>query len=349
MNWTLSYLLFFLLSALWALQFKTAIYVVVVHLLPIIIMAFATITFIKKNQRVNDVLFIIYIVALLMLFYLVTHVEDLVGVRLSKSLNEEGEDLVWNSNGVGINLCFALFAGFILFFHQKRHLFIRLFYIITAIIMIIAVLLTGSRKSLLILLMPVLIFLYIKQKKHFVIILLCLPIIGFLVYYLIMNVDIFYEVMGSRIEEMIAILSDDTTGSEDDSRIILIEFGLNNFLDNPLLGVGIDNFRLLSEQIFPGKNFYAHNNYVELLVDVGIIGLFIYYRAYIYIYSKLRNHSDMLSIWGIAFLFILLFLGFVEVLYYEPLEQLIICILFCIVEFNKNKILLLDGERDKNC
>lgn len=347
-KWTLVYLSFFLLSSLWALSSKLALYVIFVNILPILLITFSTISFIKKNQRINEVLFIIYIVALLMLIYLATHIDEfLIGVRLSTSLNEEGDQPMWNSNGVGINLCFAIFAGFILFINQNRCFLIRIIYCMTAIIMVGAIILTGSRKSLLILLMPVFYFLYKKQKKHFLLMLILTPLVAVLIYEIIMHVEVFYEAVGTRIEDMIAIMTDDTSGNEDTSRVTLIEFGLNKFLDNPILGVGINNFRFLSEEIYPGKNFYAHNNYVELLVDVGIIGFFVYYRAYLYLYSRLKSYTDTISMWCKVFLFVLLFLGFVEVLYYEPLEQLFFCLLFCIVEFNENKI-LLNGKRIEN-
>ena len=60
-KWTLSYLSFFLISALWALKAKFVIYIIVVNILPILIMVFATTTYIKRNQSINVVLFVIYI------------------------------------------------------------------------------------------------------------------------------------------------------------------------------------------------------------------------------------------------------------------------------------------------
>lgn len=346
-NWSLVYISFFLLSSLWALKMNVALFVVIVQILPILLMAFATITYVKNNQNINDILFVIYIVALFMLLYLALHIEEfIIGVRLGDSLNEEGaEGPKWNSNGVGISLCFAIFSGFILFVNQRRHLLLRVLYYATASLMIVAILLTGSRKSLLILLMPIFYFLYKKQKRHFLLLLLLTPLIAWFVYELIMNVEVFYETIGKRIEEMIAIMSNDTTGNEDTSRTILIEFGLNKFVENPILGVGINNFRVLSDVIFPGKNFYAHNNYIEMLVDVGIVGFIIYYSSYIYIYTRLRKSSSILSDWAKIFLFVMLFLGFFEVLYYEPLEQLMFCLIFCILDLEKR----LYGKKIKNC
>ena len=345
-KWTLAYISFFLLSSLWALKAKLSLYIVLVELSPIVLLSFATITYVKKNRSINGILFVIYIVSLIMIGYLLTHIEEfLIGVRIGDSLNEKGEDAIWNSNSIGVGLCFAIFSGYILFVNQRRRFVVRTCYYASAVVMMVAILLTGSRKSLLILLMPILYFLYKKQKKHFLLLIILAPIICLLLYELIMNVEIFYEAIGTRIEDMIAILSDDTTGDEDNSRIQLINLGIEKFFDNPILGVGANNFRVLSETIYPGRNFYAHNNYIELLVDVGIIGFLVYYSAYYYLFLNLKDSQDPLSLWAKLFLYILLFLGFVEVLYYEPLEQLIFATIFCVVDSNKTKINLLDGSK----
>ena len=109
--------------------------------------------------------------------------------------------------------------------------------------------------------------------------------------------------------DMWSVLTNDTSGEEDTSRVTLFQYGMNWFLDNPILGVGINNFRVLSTKTseFAGMSFYAHNNYVELLVDIGIVGIVIYYSAYYYLYLNLRKYNDTLSMWCKVFLFILLF------------------------------------------
>ena len=47
------------------------------------------------------------------------------------------------------------------------------------------------------------------------------------------------------------------------------------FSENPFLGVGFHNFRYYNLQE-TGKFFYGHNTYLELLVEVGVIGTFLY-------------------------------------------------------------------------
>lgn len=71
-------------------------------------------------------------------------------------------------------------------------------------------------------------------------------------------------------------------GSGDNSvnhRMFMISFGLSQFLESPLWGFGINNAQYLLESFF--ARTYLHNNYVELLVDVGLIGFVLFYSCHI--------------------------------------------------------------------
>ncbi len=59
-------------------------------------------------------------------------------------------------------------------------------------------------------------------------------------------------------------------------RVTLIQQGLRLWRGSPLLGNGLDSFRGLS-----GQGTYAHNDYVELLSDLGLIGLLLFYAMHV--------------------------------------------------------------------
>lgn len=72
------------------------------------------------------------------------------------------------------------------------------------------------------------------------------------------------------------------------TRIQLVDFGKEIFAQRPWLGYGVCNFRAVYLSYFPGRHaLYAHNNYIELLVDLGIVGLVLYYIFYIYLIVRL--------------------------------------------------------------
>ena len=59
----------------------------------------------------------------------------------------------------------------------------------------------------------------------------------------------------------------------------MIEIGFNKWMDSPIWGYGFDSFKYYN-RLMTGHFYYSHNNYIELLYDLGIIGFAIYYWFY---------------------------------------------------------------------
>ena len=59
-------------------------------------------------------------------------------------------------------------------------------------------------------------------------------------------------------------------------RTYLIQTALKVWIENPIIGVGWENFALYND-----LNLLAHNNYLELLASLGVIGFVIYYSNYV--------------------------------------------------------------------
>lgn len=143
--------------------------------------------------------------------------------------------------------------------------------------------LNGSRKVLVGLLMFYLIASFIYNRKRTLkLFKICIWILvaGLILYYLLMNNELLYNSYGYRIE---AFLNYRNTGSGDVSaseRSILITRALNFFYQRPILGWGSHSFSYLNE-IFFGQDIYSHNNFVELLCNLGIIGFALYYLFYV--------------------------------------------------------------------
>ena len=75
---------------------------------------------------------------------------------------------------------------------------------------------------------------------------------------------------------------------------------------------------------------YAHNNYIELLVDVGLVGFFIYYG---YIATMLFKDcgKNNVSVYLKAILVSMLITDFGLVSYYNELYQYILVLIFCMI------------------
>lgn len=115
---------------------------------------------------------------------------------------------------------------------------------------------------------------------------ICAVFIGLLSILLTLEV---FDSLNQRMEGLIALIAG--TGTIDNSAWLRQQFmkiGIEQFLEMPLFGIGIDNARFLLMQHF-GYTTYLHNNYVELLASGGLTGTCLFYSIYVYILNKLKK------------------------------------------------------------
>ena len=191
-----------------------------------------------------------------------------------------------------------------------------------AIICVVMVLTTGSRVALVLVVLSSLLLFYFNNKNSFkgrIKSIILGILLLFLFYYLLFNVPYFYQIAGVRVENMLKFI-----GAEQvyDSSIIIrtymFRYGLELLKESPLIGYGINNYRILL-----GKDIsvitYAHSNYIELLVDVGILGAFIYYAMYvnaIICLLKSKNNLNLRYLF-LTFLLVVLIIDVASVNYYS--------------------------------
>jgi O-antigen ligase len=98
-------------------------------------------------------------------------------------------------------------------------------------------------------------------------------------WYAMMYIPFLYNLLGRRIESMLAGFLGLSTDASTSTRLRLIRIGWAWFLQRPWVGYGLGNFGAMNLTL-NNSVLYAHNNYIELLVDSGLIGTFIYYSLY---------------------------------------------------------------------
>lgn len=249
-------------------------------------------------------------------------------------------------SGNTLGLCAAFGACIAIYFimvKENRYLYTLLF-----LINLIVVILSSSRKALFCVCIPVL-FVYIFNHKDSFMktirkLLIALLLIVIL-YVAIINIPILYNMVGNRIESMIAMLLGNTSGADSSSviRFRLISWGMEWYKKKPLLGYGIDNYRAVLMVYHPDypSSYYAHNNYVELLVDVGIIGLIMYYWNYILMFIRGIKYRNKITNYEILFLGMLVALMVNEyglVSYYNKYIQILLLIIWIIMDVLKSSI-----------
>ena len=205
---------------------------------------------------------------------------------------------------------------------------------IAGLIGVLIVVLTGSRKAFVTLVLGFFLVYVLKNKiKNVPVFIIKSLFVSFLVFFIlyILFSTSFFSMNAERFESFTAyIMGDDNMLSHSDlMRKLLIEAGWNQFVKTPIWGIGIDNGKLLAEAA-TGHSYYLHNNYLELLADVGIVGFTSFYILYIYFGKKmfkLYNSWNEYSKLAVTLMLMLLVSDWGRVSYYykDTLFIMIVC------------------------
>lgn len=188
-----------------------------------------------------------------------------------------GEDF-GNLNLVAQRLTFSMiFSMYMFAFKAKRF---KWFYFLVTISCLAVILLTGSRKALLVVaVLAVFMFYQFSKGKSLKFKLWSFVIVAAIiaaVTVVIINVPMFSSIK-IRIDITIRTLLGSANMYEtksDANRMRYISEGIRHWLKNPFIGNGM----AYSYYLF---GTYSHNNYIELLLNTGVIGGVIYYYPYL--------------------------------------------------------------------
>lgn len=280
--WLFSFVVLCVISLAWSLSVSTGMVIV-----KSFVVYFAVLLLIQLSINLRykiDTLLKCYLVATLInaIYVAVTiDVETLGEVQLGGQMLEG-----WNGNGIGYMAAQGALIGYYLLKTTSRKTE-KTFFLFCVVAFAILTLYTGSRTAFLMLLAELVLYYWLSHPTKVVrnVMVSALVLIG--AFYLIMNVETFYNVLGSRMEGLFALFSGE--GEVDSSasiRDVFIKNGKLWFFERPILGYGIDNYRVLNQEA-TGRFTYAHNTFIELAVDLGIIGLVWYYSVYAYLMVKL--------------------------------------------------------------
>lgn len=264
----------------------------------------------------------------------------LSSIKSSLFLGSRMEDAFANANTIGMSCAISfIISVYFLLYVSKKH--IIKFPFMALLLTIVAA--TASRKALVIVVLGVLFLFLFKYRSKDILktFFRWLFISGSLIvlFFLILSFPIF-DGLNHRMEGLIAAIMGN--GIIDNSTYLrqqFIKIGLEQFLETPFFGIGIDNARLLLLQHF-GYTTYLHNNYVELLASGGIVGASLFYSIYAYIIYKLKSNWKNYSSEKIAVLlliFLMLAMDFGAVSYYSKSTYFYIMMFFLFIKYNTRR------------
>ena len=237
----------------------------------------------------------------------------------------------WNSNTIGMMASYSiLFIEIIINNCKENGLKYKSYRLFQAVLLVFS-LLSGSRKAILILLIGIFVLsvslgtgISSRLKKCFAGgLIVCIAFLA------VFEIPFLNEIAGQRILHLFHYL--DTGAVEDGSmrwRAIMNVYGLELFLKKPIIGSGLNSFKYYFGQIYTDYATYAHNNYIELLVDGGIICLALYYFSYAYIIIKALKSKCKIKKQVIVIMALIAIFDYALVSYENMMIQLFVVFMF---------------------
>ncbi|MBQ7654294.1 MAG: O-antigen ligase family protein [Clostridia bacterium] len=253
-----------------------------------------------------------------------------------------------NVNNIAISFALMIIILFYRFYSEKNTLMA-----VPIVFLGFMLMLTSSRKSVsLVALAVFLIILFDRKRKHkFLNIFLAVFVVG-LVAYLIFTDEHLYKAIGWKFSAMFNFLENDKGDTSLYERRLFRKYAFELFCQHPILGVGAHNFSGYLRNIF-SRSTYSHNNWLEMLSCLGIVGFIAYYWFYIYLLVKLARQYKKGVNFTTPFLVIvmcMLAIEYIMVVYLETFIQLVITLSFislCVSqsETNNKRIMDMGGHR----
>lgn len=253
-----------------------------IDLFKLVLFAVVFANVVDSQKRIEGVFFAASLATVILFIYLAANDMLDTDQRL-------GNELTGNANTFASVFMVGAFGSvYLLFCREHRFRLEKLLYIAAFLVQEYAIALSGGRKFFVlpvILLSGVLMMKTNRQGRRHIIrnALIAAGIIA-VAFWAIFEVEELYDTIGHRMEGLLNVFTEE--GEVDASTISrerLIDEGIRLWLESPLIGHGINAFLEINNYTY----MYAHNNYVELLSDLGLLGCVAYYLFYAVMLHKL--------------------------------------------------------------
>lgn len=226
------------------------------------------------------------------------------------------EDFNLDGNTVAVHMLFLVFFSLILYKMKKQW---RVFILIMMAIMVMFIFISGCRRAIIGLVLLVISYFLSFGGKHQMKSVFQIFLVLAIISYLLINVEIFYDVAGYRMEKIfinLGLISDsknfDSYDYSAEIRGQMIPIAFLMFLANPIMGNGYAFFITHSGLNILTQNYSTHNNYLEILVNYGILGFVLYYSIIFYILYGLFKYRKQSWLNGFLLSFLLIHLLVIE-------------------------------------
>ena len=192
-------------------------------------------------------------------------------VRFGAKINQE--------NTFGMMNATTVLVAFYYFLYKRRF---KIFHAVAVAVSFIFAMSSGSRKALLMVLAGALIMVYKKYGWKKIYQIVAVVAILAVIFSATMKLPMF-DTISSRMGSATEMVTGEGTGdSSARARINMIVKGWEVFKDRIVAGYGANNYKNVTK-----FKTYAHNNFIEILVNFGLFGFALYYLIYFYGFKNL--------------------------------------------------------------
>ena len=236
-----------------------------------------------------------------------------------------------NSNDLGIKMVYASACALLSKYRKRKSLLIT---ISLLLLFAYVILKTGSRKSLIMIIVVFCLWIVLcvpsllKAEYKRSVLIVTPFVLGLIIAACFLFVPAFRD---SRVYVRLLYLEEGV-----DDRLSLYKEAWGMFVDHPIFGVGINNFRNYSS-----TGLYSHSLFAETLSCTGIVGsiLFLlfylrYFTDFIRLFKQRNQVSKYVKGALLIFLIVVLFFSFSVILYYDFASMMflgIICCVLCVI------------------
>lgn len=318
---------------------KTLFFGNIKSLFLIFIILFMIYNIITREDDINKFLkLFVFVTFFALIAIMISSKDTLFTQRLAHSYARKAPSFIFlgvpvymSANTLSLNLDVAyLFA---LNLHNKKK---NAILVIIMIFFGVGVLLTQSRKGILLFVIFTLWWINEINKGKYLRKIIILVTVSLVAYFSIMNIPFLYESVGKRFEILENYLFKDEIHADIQNRDYVKDISLEKIKLKPVTGYGEGAFVYYFSNITQSN---SENNYLELLIHGGIIGLIIYYLYTYFIIKNIFSNGKKSTI-NKTFIVIMLSLILIEFgsVHYNSLNILVFIIMyFSYKNMEKNK------------
>ena len=268
-----------IVSVLWAREPARAV-VIAFRTLPILtLFAIVLYNYIDEVDGRDCLIDAIYIAGIILALYTIFMQGGLSGYFQLMSSGVRVGDNVNNVNTIGLGTGISVIIAFYYTVFHNRY-----YHLASLVLCGFVALGTGSNKALIIMvlgcLLCLLFYAYANDNVFTFLKALAFLFIAVVVFVSVIQLPMFKTINERFTGAVNAYLGKGEIDSSAQIRAALVQAGLRQFMKTPLFGIGINNGATVALEAVR-KNYYLHNNYIELLVDCGVIGTLLFYSSFV--------------------------------------------------------------------